>query len=227
MSIAHRAAVLKGIRHMIPLMVPAVPFGLVIGIAVAESDIPDLAGFLSATLIFGGSAQLASVSLLGAGAPALSALTAALVVNTRHVMYSAAMVPRFRGQPTWFRRLGPYVLIDQVFALASTNDDPPDDWRGYYLGAGGLAWVVWHISVALGIVVGPVLPETLDLSFSVPALFIGLLVPGLVRRPSLVAAVTGALVTAAFWRVPNRGGMLIGSLFGVTAGYLAERGLER
>ncbi len=210
-------------RHILPLAIPAVPFGMVIGIATVETDVPNLAGFLSASLIFGGAAQLAAVSLLGAGAPAVSAVSAALIVNTRHVMYSAAMVPRFRAQPRWFRRFGPYLLIDQVFALASTNlDDGDDDWRGYYLGAGVFAWVVWQAAVAAGILLGPVVPETLDLSFTIPALFIGLLVPGLVRRPALVAAVTAASVAAAAWKIPNRGGMLIGSLAGVVAGYLAE-----
>jgi 4-azaleucine resistance transporter AzlC len=208
---------------MLPIIIPAIPFGMIIGLATAESEVPNLAGFLSATLIFGGAAQLAAVSLLGAGAPALSALTAALIVNTRHAMYSAAMVPRFRDQPRWFRRFGPYLLIDQIFALASTNqDDGPDDWRGYYLGAGMFAWVLWHVAVAAGIWLGPVLPEGLDLAFTVPALFIGLLVPGLVRRPALLAAVSAVVVSAVLWRIPNRGGMLVGAGVGVVVGYAAE-----
>ena len=208
---------------MVPLLLPAWPFGIVLGVAIAESDVPNLAGFLSSTFMFAGAAQLAAISLLGAGAPALSALSTALVVNTRHVMYSAAMVPRYRGQPQWFRRFGPYLLIDQLFALVSTNDDPPDEWRSYYLGGGVFAWITWHVAVGAGLLVGPALPETLDLSFAVPALFLGLLTPSLVRRPALVAAVVAAAGTAAFWRVPNRGGMLIGSLLGVVAGYAAER----
>jgi predicted branched-subunit amino acid permease len=223
MSRTSRTDAWKGVRHMLPIAIPAIPFGMIIGIATAESAVPNLAGFLSASLIFGGAAQLAAVSLLGAGAPALSALSAALIVNTRHAMYSAALVPRFRGQPRWFRRFGPYLLIDQVFALASTNhDDGPDEWRRYYLGAGIFAWVLWHGAVAAGILLGPVLPEGLDLSFTIPALFIGLLVPGLVRRPALLAAVCAAVVSAALWRIPNRGGILVGAAVGVAAGYVAE-----
>ncbi len=138
-------------------------------------------------------------------------------------MYSAAMVPRFRGQPRWFRRLGPYFLVDQLFALTSTNEDPADAWRSYYLGAGIFAWLTWHIAVGIGMAAGPSLPAGFDLSFAVPALFLGLLTPSLIRRPALAAAVVGAVTTAVFWRVPNRGGMLVGSLAGVFAGYAAER----
>ncbi len=70
-----REALLKGARHMVPLVLPAWPFGMLIGVAIAESDVPNLAGFLSSSFMFAGAAQLAAISLLGAGAPALSALT--------------------------------------------------------------------------------------------------------------------------------------------------------
>lgn len=128
----------------------------------------------------------------------------------------------FRGQPRWFRWLGPYLLVDQVFALTSVKTVEADHWRAYYLGAGTLIWVVWQISVWLGIVLGPVLPEALDLSFTVPALFIGLLVPTLRTRPAVAAAVTGVLVTAANPGIPSRGGILIGGLAGVIVGTVLD-----
>ena len=221
-----RQSFLRGMRDMLPLFVGAVPFGLVLGVAVAESDVPDLAGWSSSWLIFGGAAQLASITLLASGAPALSAVTAALVVNARHLMYSAAMVPRFRGQPSWFRWAGPYLLIDQVFALSSVRDDEPESWRAYYLGAGLLAWAMWQVVVAVGVVVGAAVPDPWSLEFGIPILFIGLVVPTLVRRPALLAALVAVAVTAVFAGLPNRSGMLIGGVAGVLAGTLAGRGRQ-
>lgn len=216
---------LLGMRDMVPLFLGAVPFGIVIGVTVGETDVPDLPGWLSSSLIFGGAAQLTAITLLAAGAPALSAVAGALVVNARHVMYGAALVPRFRGQPRWFRWLGPYVLIDQVFALVSVRDpgEDRDSWRWYYLGAGFLAWSMWQVVVAIGIVAGPVLPDGFDLEFAIPILFIGLVVPTLIRRPALVAALTAVVVTALLAGMPNRGGMLVGGFVGVVAGTLADR----
>lgn len=218
-----RRAALQGVQHTIPLFVAAVPFGLVLGVAIAETPVPDLAGWLSSSLIFGGAAQLAAVTLLGAGAPASSALVAALVVNARHLMYSAALVPKFRGQPKWFRRLGPYILIDQVFALATVREAPPAEWRAYYLGAGGFAWVFWQITVAAGIFLGPVIPDGLSLEFAIPVLFIGLVVPTLVRKPLMAAALSAVAVTAIFSGLPNRSGMIIGAVVGALVGTLMER----
>jgi 4-azaleucine resistance transporter AzlC len=219
----HRSSFLLGMRHMGPLLLGAAPFGLLIGVTVAETPVPNWAGFLTGPLMFGGSAQLISITLLGEGAPATSALAAALVVNARHLMYSAALVPKFRNQPTWFRWIGPYFLIDQAFALGSTRDAEPDEWRSYYLGIGLLAWSVWLASIALGILVGNLVPPGLGLEFAIPVLFIGLLVPTIVRRPTMVAALVAVAVTGVFSGVPNRGGILIGGFAGMIAGTLVDR----
>jgi predicted branched-subunit amino acid permease len=198
------------------------PFALVLGVTIAESGVGDLAGWASSFLMFGGASQLTAVTLLGEGAGVVAAVLGALTVNARHVMYSAALVPQFRAQPHWFRRVGPYLLLDQVFALVSTHDAPPVNWRAYYLGAGAFAWGLWQIAVGAGVMFGPALPVDVDIAFVIPALFLALLVPGLTRRPAVMAAVVAGVVTAIFWRIPNRGGMLIGGLAGILAGYLSE-----
>jgi predicted branched-subunit amino acid permease len=222
MSREVRRSALAGVRDMIPLLLPAIPFGLLIGVAIAESSVPNLAGWFSSSLMFAGAAQLTAITLLGEGAGALAAIVGALTVNARHVMYSAALVPQFRPQPSWFRRLGPYMLLDQVFALVTTHVGRPDNWRAYYLGAGTFAWVLWQLIVGAGVLFSP--SVNFDISFVIPAIFLSLLVPTLVRRPPAAAALVAAGVTAAFWQVPNRGGMLIGGIAGIVAGYLAEGG---
>lgn len=208
----------------VPLFVPAIPFGLVLGLAITESGINQLVGWSTSSIIFGGAAQLTLISLLGSGAAFAAAVTAALVVNARHVMYSAALAPTFQEQPRWFRWFGPYVLIDQLFALASVRlDDDPDTFRAYYLAAGFTFWTFWQITVGAGLFIGPVVPEEWNLGFAVPILFIGLIVLGIDKWPKTVAAIVGAGVTYLAAGLPNRVGMLIGAVVGVLAGTLAER----
>jgi 4-azaleucine resistance transporter AzlC len=218
------AVVRRGITDALPLFVPAVPFALVIGLAVSESGINVFAGWSTSWLIFGGAAQLTLITLLGSGAAVLAAITAALVVNARHLMYSAAMAPVFQGQPRWFRWLGPYVLIDQVFALVSLETEmDPRTWRTYYLSVGATFWILWQITTALGIVLGPVVPQEWNLVFAVPLLFLGLIVIGIDKSSKLVAALVGGGVTFLFAGLPNRSGLLLGALVGIMAGVLAER----
>jgi len=219
-----RATVRRGVTDALPLFVPAVPFALVIGLAIVEADINLFSGWSGSWLIFGGAAQLTLVSLLGSGAAVLAAITAALVVNARHLMYSAAMAPVFQKQPSWFRWVGPYVLIDQMFALTVIEADrDPDFFRTYYLAAGATFWTLWQITTALGIAIGPVVPEEWNLGFAVPLLFIGLLVLGVDKSSKLVAALSGAGVTYLFANLPNRTSLLVGALAGIVIGTVIER----
>lgn len=219
-----RAVIRQALLDAIPLFIPAIPFALVLGLAIVESGINPLVGWSSSWIIFGGAAQLTLISLLGSGAAVAAAVAAGLVVNARHLMYSAALAPRFQSQPKWFRWFGPYVLLDQVFALATLRlDDDPKTFRTYYLATGAVFWTFWQTTVALGLAIGPVIPESWNLEFAVPILFLGLVVIALDKYPKLVAAVVGAVVTFLLAGLPNRSGLLVGALVGIVAGTVAER----
>ncbi len=218
-----RALTRQAIKDSIPLDLPAIPFGLVLGLAITESGINGFVGWLSAPIIFGGAAQLTLISLLGAGSAWVAAVTAGLVVNARHLMYSAALAPTFQKQPRWFRWLGPYTLLDQVFALVSVRpDEEPAALRRYYLSASALFWSVWMVTVAAGLFLGPIVPTEWNLGIAVPLMFLGLIVIGIDKWPKVAAAVTAAGVTYLFAGLPNRAGLLVGAVAGVVAGYLIE-----
>jgi 4-azaleucine resistance transporter AzlC len=222
---ADRAMARQGVIDALPLFVPAIPFGLVIGLAITESGMNPFVGWSGSWLIFGGAAQLTLVTLLGTGVAVAAAVGTALVVNARHLMYSAALAPTFQRQPRWFRWLGPYLLIDQLFALTTVHppEEDPDSFRSYYLAAGATFWALWLIVVAVGLLLGPVLPEEWNLEFAIPILFIGLLVLGIDHWPEMVAALVGAGVTYVAAGLPNRAGLLVGAFVGMVAGFVADR----
>ncbi len=212
----------RGILDAFPLFIPALPFGLVLGVEITESQIPDAIGWSTNLFIFAGAAQLATVTLAGV-ATWLTLVTTAAVINLRHLMYSVALSPRFGRQPRWFRWVGPYVLIDQVFALVSQRDDLDDQaWRRYYLTVGLFFWSVWMSSVTLGMVVGSAIPESWRLDVAPAVMFTGLVVLGISNRPGVVAAVVGAGVSIVSLDLPNNSGILVGALSGVVAGVVAE-----
>ena len=220
-----RAAVWRGITDALPLYLPAIPFGLVIGLAIVESGINVLVGWSGSWIIFGGAAQLTLISLLGSGAAVMGAVVAALVVNARHLMYSAALAPAFQSQPPWFRWVAPYVLVDQMFALATieaTKSDPAT-LRSYYIGAGLTFWVSWQVTTAVGVALGPAVPQDWNLEFAVPLLFVGIIVIGIDNSAKAVAALVGAGITFLFAGLPNRSGLLVGALVGVLAGTMVQR----
>lgn len=217
-----------GVLESLPIFVPAVPFALVFGVVVNEAGIAPLIGWSSSPLIFGGAAQITVLTLLGEGASTAAAVTAALIVGARHLLYSVTLAPRFRGQPRWFRWIGPYMLIDQVFALSMQRREYEGaDFRAYFLSAGCTFWLLWMSTTAVGLFLGPLVPEDWNLLFAAPVLFLGLLVTAVDRWEKVAVAALAAGLTLFFADLPNRSGLLLGAIagifFGLTLDFFRKR----
>jgi 4-azaleucine resistance transporter AzlC len=212
----------RAVTDSIPLFLPAIPFGFVLGLAAVEGEMPVAVGWSTSIFVFAGAAQLAVLTLAGT-ASMWAVVVAALVINTRHVMYSAALAPTFQRQPRWMRWVGPYFLIDQAFALSLLQTDrSPAEFRRYYLTVGLFFFVNWQWATALGIFVGPAVPESWQLGFAPAIMFLGLVLIGINRVPQAVAAFVGGGVSLVMAGLPDRLGIIVGAIAGVTAGTVAE-----
>ena len=215
------------LRDVWPMLIGVAPFGLLIGVTIGHMGLGAGPGLISAALFFGGSGHFAALTLLQTGAGPLAVVAAVAVVNARLAIYAAALQPRFREHPAWFRWLAPQVLIDQTYALATARPDLSGArFRRYWSTAGAAFAVVWLGSHVAGLLLGPLLPEHSPREIAASAVFVGLLAPQLVRRPALAAAGVAALVAAAasvFPVLPAGSGLVLGAVAGLIAGTLADR----
>ncbi|MDN5859560.1 MAG: AzlC family ABC transporter permease, partial [Pseudonocardia sp.] len=170
-------------------------------------------------------AHFAVLTTLAAGAGLLTVLGTAAMINARLLLYSASIEPRFRGQPRWFRWLGPALLIDQTFVMVLDRDDldDPGRFRRYWLTAGGLLMASWVTAVGLGSVLGPLLPAAAPLDAAAVAVLAGMLAPRLTAARS--AAVALAALVVAIVAAPLPGG--VGVAAGIGAGLLVGVALDR
>lgn len=218
-----RDAYVSGLRTVAPVLVGIVPFGLIAGAAAVEADLSLAQALGLSTIVFAGASQLAAIDLLGQDAPLLVVVGTALVINLRMVMYSASLAPSFTGVSRRARAVVAYLLTDQAYALSLAADHDDDAARlWYYLGLATPLWTVWVICTAIGAVVGARLPPWLPLSFAVPLTFLAILVPAVVDRPSLVAAVVGGTVAVLGVGLPYNLGLLAGAVAGIAAGMAVE-----
>ena len=225
----HKQQFLQGMVSSIPLVAPAMPFGFIVGFLVGDTaNIDNLAGWSSSWIVFAGSSQLAAIELLADSASALVVIFTVFLINSRHIIYSAALKPGFAGAPRWFRILGSYVLIDQSFALAEmrTEDTTLRDRMWFFLGTGLVFWSVWQITTGLGVLLGNVIPEEWSLTFSVPILFMGLMMLSIRNRPGVIAAIIGGVVAFAARDFPQGLGLLLAIVLGMLAGTIAEARLD-
>jgi len=210
-------------RDVAVLFLPALPFALLFGVMVVESGVPQVLGWASSIIMFGGAAQMTLITLIGEGAAVSAAVTTTLIVTARHILYSVTLAPRFQGQPAWFRWLGPYVLIDQVFALTQVKELSDDaDFRRYYLAAGFMFWGLWVSFTGLGIILAPIIPETLGIDIAIPLLFLGLLLMAIKRRNQVVTARVSGGAALAFAGMDNQVGLIIAVLIALTVATFNE-----
>jgi len=196
-------------------------FGLVLGITIDALGRDELSGIIGAGVVYGGSAQLTTVTLLSQGSALALAVVSGVVVNLRLLLYSAAMGDRFASQPRAFRWLAPFLLIDQTFLMAEGRRQlPAEVFRRYWLWLGGLVMVVWTSSVAAGELLSPVLPSLPHLTLVCTAMFLGLLLPRLVTRPAVVAAVAGGVTAGIVSELLPALGIVAGAVVGVAAACL-------
>ena len=227
LPVTRRQAALAGVMDVLPILPGVIPFGMIYGgAAVAAGLSPRLAQAMSLA-VFAGASQVAAVDLMTRGAAWFTVLAAVLVINSRFVMYGAALaqvLPRTRG---WQGLMASYLLTDQAFAvtLARSGRDPaPDQLLAYYMATSVTLWTTWQLGTLAGIVLGSVVPPTWELEFTIPLMFLALLVPVLKDRPSWMAAAVGGIGMLAGGRLPHNLGLLVGVAAGIAAGLLAERG---
>lgn len=227
MTDSPRSEFLAGARDTFPLLVGAWPFGMIFGALAVTSGFSPLGVAAMSAFVFAGSAQFIAVGLVAAGTPAIIIILTTLVVNLRHMLYSATLAPHLSGlPPRWLVPLG-FWLTDESFVVAAAHFEnenrPHKHW--YLLGTEIVMFLDWQVVTWIGIVAGQQIrdPQSWGLDFAMVVTFLGMLVPMVKGRPMLAATLVAAGVALLSNGLPNQLGLLVAALLGIAAGVLAER----
>jgi predicted branched-subunit amino acid permease len=216
-----RSEIVAGIRAMVPWLLGVAPYGLVIGVSVGQARLPAGAGWLTGPAIFSGSAQVATIELLDAGAAPLIVVATALAINTRLILYSATMAGHWRGTPAWWRALAAYLLVDPSFAVGIDRYQRPGDRAGahaHYLAGAAALWVTWLVAIAVGASMGAQLPAGVHLEFVIPLFLVGEVVVRLTTPALRRAALTAVSVAVLAFSAPLHLGLVGAIIAGMGAG---------
>jgi 4-azaleucine resistance transporter AzlC len=182
------------------------------GILAVEGGFSEVAAIVFSAIVFAGSAQFASVAIVGAGGGAGAAIAAATLMNSRFLPMSAAVGPSFSGGPLKRAAKG-QTVVDASWALSSRGDGSFDQYL--LMGASAIAYVSWVTGTAVGALWGDKLgdPDALGLDAIFPAFFFGLLLNELRSpRSRAVAALGTALALALVPLTPPGVPVLVASL---------------
>lgn len=225
-SPAARAAWRAGAAAAIPMGLATFPFGLAFGVGVPAAGVDPWVGASASWTVLAGAAQLSMLSLVKAHASWVVVVLGGLVVNVRFALYSIALAPAFTAFPPRWRYGLPYLMTDQTAALSLhyfTIEADPVARRWYYFGAGLLTACVWWAGTIAGLTLGTAIPPSIDIAFTVPLVFVVLLIPTLLDRPAVVAAAAAAGTTLVAASLPGGLNTALGAAVGVVAGAWVER----
>jgi len=158
------------------MLVGAAPFGLIFGTLAIASGLPVWLTLGFSALVFAGSSQFVAVSLIGSGAALPVIWLTTFVVNLRHALYSATLLPYARALPAHWRWALAFWLTDETFAVVENqlrNHTSLQDGARYWLGSSLAMYLNWQIWTLAGVLLGQIVPglATMGLDFAMVATF--------------------------------------------------------
>jgi 4-azaleucine resistance transporter AzlC len=206
----------EGVIDIWPVMVAAVPIGLLFGALCVGKGLSILEAGLMSLLVFAGGAQFAAVELWTYPVPVLALAFSTLLINSRHVLMGASLAPKLGGFSLRQRLCAFYFLTDESWALAERRARRQPIAPAYWFALATMLPIAWIGSTVLGAWLGSFLgePERLGADFAFTAMFIGLIAgfwSG--RATGFVIAASGAAAALTY--------LVIGPPWHVAAGALA------
>lgn len=221
-----RGARRAGLKTAGVIVASYIPFGIAAGAAMGATSVDPLLSILTSPIIFAGAAQIAAVQLLHVGAAVALVVFTVAVINSRHLLYSAALAPHLANWSTPSRLGAAFLLADPVYALAAARFDTPDgggtdpEKRAFYFAAGLTCLVGWTSLLAIGIFAGGFIPDWVPFELAIPLTFLLLTLPLIKNSAGLVAAAVAGAVGLAAHTLPLGVGLMVGAVVGVAAGAL-------
>ena len=222
-SVSYSREARAGLRGITPVMIAAVPIGLLFGAVAAAKGLSPLEVALMSGLVFAGGAQFAATEAWAHPAPIVALTFATFLINARHVLMGASLSSKMnlsRAQ----KFLAFFFMTDETWALSERRALDRPVTGAYWLAMSVVLYLNWTLSTGLGAVLGSFLgdPARLGADFAFTALFIGLIAGFGKSRVTLVTVAVSAAIAAlvhhfigAPWHVAS------GALAGIAAAYLS------
>ena len=208
-------------------------WSLVANIALIGAGLNAFETFSFNVLVYAGSAQLAVMPLINGDYPYWTIWLTALIVNSRFLIFSAAIQPHFK-HCSFLERAGiGYLNADITFAkflqkFPSTNSGGGSkDELLYYLGLAITNWCIWIVGALVAIFFGVYIPSSWGIGFAGTLALIALIVPAIKNKTAVVSALAAAITCIFTINLPYRLTIVCSVITGVLAAVLMDRHQKR
>ena len=201
-------------------------WGLVSGVAMVKSGLSVPLAVLMSLVVYAGSAQLAALPLIAAGAPIWVVWATALCVNLRFVIFSAQWRPYLRGLSRGQRMGLAYFTADLSYVAFMRRYPKPEPAAGqvpYAWGSAAITWVAWQAASMIGIALADTLPTQWGIGFAGTLALVGLICALLTDKATVAAAAVAGSAAVAAYALPLKLNILVAIAAAVALGLLMDR----
>jgi len=215
----------RGAREMVGISLGIAAWGLVTGVAMAKSGMGVPMALFMALSVFSGSAQLASLPLIMAGAPIWVVWATASCVNLRFVIFSAMWRPYFGHLPRGRRLALAYFTADLnyvTFMKRFPEPRPAPEQMPYFLGGVVTNWLFWQVPSVTGILLGDAVPTQWGIGFAGTIALLGLIYSMLNGRGTALAAAVAGAASVLAYALPFKLNILVAIAAAVGVGLMID-----
>src|SRR5215203_2700909 len=164
-----------GVRAGLPFALAGGLLAASFGVLARDVGMPGWAAIAMSAIVFAGSAQIAALSIIGAGGGLGSAIGAAALMNSRFLPMGIAIGPSLPGGPLARAAQG-QPLVDASWALASNGEGGFN--RHIMFGSTAIQFVGWQLGTLAGVFGGSLIgdPKALGIDAIYPAFFLSLMI---------------------------------------------------
>jgi predicted branched-subunit amino acid permease len=216
----------RGLKDIVGPSFGISAWALVTGVAMIKSGLSLPLAMLMSLIVYAGSAQLAALPLIAAGAPLWVIWATAACMNLRFVIFSAHWRRYFGHLPRARRLALMYLTADLNYVLFVRRFPDPHPAPGqmpYLLGSIAWSWFSWQIPALIGIALGDRVPTDWELGFAGVLALLGLAYSTLSGRNSWIAGGFAAAAAVAAFHLPLRLNVVVAIVAGVAIGVLLDR----
>ena len=214
-----------GVIDMSGTAVGIAAWALVTGVAMVKAGISAPMAIFMSLVVYAGSAQLAVLPLLAAGAPLWVVWFTAACVNLRFVILSSMWRTYFAHLPLWHRLCIGYFSGDVIFVAFMrryTAPVPKPQQVYYFWGASSVNFVAWQGFSIAGILLANVVPLEWGLGFAGVLALLGVLCSMLVDRATWLALGVAGSAALAAYALPMRLNVLVAIAAAMMIGLIIE-----
>jgi len=220
---------LIGAGDTLPLIIAAIPFAIVYGALAISQGLSEWLVMGMSVFVFAGASQFVAVTLLASATVFPVILLTVFIVNLRHMLYAASLMPQLSKVSQWLRLPMAFWLTDETYAVVSNrfsrgskHDTKDVKFTAFYLGSGISMYSSWLFFSWLGMTLGQQIPDITSwgLDVAMVVAFVGIVVPHLKNHADWACAITAGTSALFSYDWPHQTGLLFSSFLAIAVGVL-------